>query len=61
MPLNIEKIRKLMGDKSEVMVAKDAGISRTTLRNILGGGKVEFTSLEKLATSLRSKTKDIIL
>lgn len=40
----------MMGDKSEVMVAKGAGISRTTLRNILGGGKVEFTSLEKLAT-----------
>lgn len=61
MPLNIEKIRKLMGDKSEVAVAKEAGFSRITLRNILSGQDFRFSSLEKLASALKSKTQDIIL
>lgn len=60
MPLNLDKIRKLMGDKSEVEIARDAGIPRTTLRKIFSGQDFQFSSLEKLAASLKSKTKDII-
>lgn len=61
MPLNIEKIRKLMGEKSEVAVAKEARLSRTTLRKILRGEDFQFSSLDKLACALEVKTKDIVL
>lgn len=61
MPLNIEKIRKLMGDKSEVAVAKEVGFSRTTLRKILSGQDFQFSSLDRLASALKTKTKDIVL
>jgi hypothetical protein len=60
MPLNIEKIRKLMGEKSEYEVAATAGIGRQTLRRMLAGRDFLWSNLEKLATYFGVSAKGLI-
>lgn len=61
MPLNLERIRKLMGDRSQAEVAEAAGMMQPNLSRILAGRfEPRMATLAKLAAVLGCRAKDLI-
>lgn len=61
MPLNLEKIRKLMGEKSQSEVAASAGMAQPNLARILSGKfDPKLSTVERLAGALGCKVKEIL-
>jgi transcriptional regulator with XRE-family HTH domain len=60
MPLNIDKIRKIRGKKSQAEVAVAAGMTREAFAKILAGGNPTLLTLEKIAGALGCKVKDLL-
>jgi predicted transcriptional regulator len=60
-PLDLEKIRKLIGEKSQAEVATAAGMARPNFARILSGKfDPKLSTVERLAAALGCKVKDLL-
>lgn len=62
MPLNLDKIRKLMGEKSQAEIAAAAGMSQPAFARVLSGKfDPKLSTVERVAKALGKNVKDILL
>lgn len=61
MPLNVPKIRDMIGDKSQSEVAAAAGMMQPAISRILSGKfDPKLSTVERLAEALGCKVKDLL-
>lgn len=61
MPLNLEKIRKLIGNRTITEVAAEANMQRSGLSRVLSGRfDPKLSTVERLASALGVRAKDIL-